>query len=113
MLYEIRRYQTRPGRRDAWVKYMTDVIIPFQVSKGVSVIATFVTNDNPDGYLWIRRFDNEQQRIALYTAVYESQRWTDELGPQCEQFLISSETTVTMAAPIDDRDMSTLGQGVP
>lgn len=24
MFYEIRRYQTRPGRRDEWVRYMED-----------------------------------------------------------------------------------------
>jgi hypothetical protein len=34
MFYEIRRYEVRPGRRDEWVHYMEDAIIPFQVPVG-------------------------------------------------------------------------------
>jgi hypothetical protein len=30
MLYEIRRYQTRPGRREEWVRYMEEVVIPYE-----------------------------------------------------------------------------------
>ncbi|MFD0327170.1 hypothetical protein ACFQZC_00660 [Streptacidiphilus monticola] len=30
--YEIRCYQARPGRREEWVRYMEDVVIPFQAS---------------------------------------------------------------------------------
>ena len=33
MFYEIRRYQVRPGRRDEWVRYMEDAVIPFQVDQ--------------------------------------------------------------------------------
>ena len=29
MFYEIRRYQTEPGRRDEWVRYMENVVIPY------------------------------------------------------------------------------------
>jgi len=28
MFFEIRRYQARPGRRQDWVRYMEDVVIP-------------------------------------------------------------------------------------
>ncbi|MBM3945327.1 MAG: NIPSNAP family containing protein, partial [SAR202 cluster bacterium] len=34
MLYELRQYKTRPGKRDEFVRFMEKVIIPFQVSKG-------------------------------------------------------------------------------
>ena len=37
MLYEIRRYQAQPGRRDEWVHYMEETVIPFQESTGMSV----------------------------------------------------------------------------
>lgn len=37
MLYEIRRYQTRPGRRDDWGRYMEGVVLPFQQAKGMTV----------------------------------------------------------------------------
>ncbi|MEV0298671.1 hypothetical protein [Nocardia sp. NPDC050710] len=85
---------------------MAEVIIPFQVSKGVSVTATFITDDDPDGYVWIRRFDDEAQRIALNVAVYDSERWTSQLGPQCEQFLLPEQATLTRVIPVGDAGLT-------
>lgn len=42
MFYEIRRYQAVPGRRAEWVRYMEDVVIPYQQSHGMTVTASFV-----------------------------------------------------------------------
>jgi len=75
MFYELRRYQTRPGRRDEWVRYMEDVIIPFQVSKGMVITASFIDEGDEDGFVWIRRFEDEAQRERLYAATYGSDRW--------------------------------------
>jgi len=71
MFYEIRHYQTEPGRRDEWVRYMEDVVIPYQQSKGMTVTASFVDDEDPDGYVWIRRFDDEANRAALYAATHD------------------------------------------
>ncbi|MFE3784359.1 hypothetical protein ACFXPA_39970, partial [Amycolatopsis sp. NPDC059090] len=57
MYYEIRHYQARPGRRAEWVRYMEDVVIPFQASLGMDVTASFVDAEHEDGYVWMRRFD--------------------------------------------------------
>ena len=70
MFYEIRRYRIRPGRRDEWVRYMEDAVIPFQVHRGMSVTGSFVDEEDPDGYVWIRRFEDEQERETLYTNVW-------------------------------------------
>lgn len=99
MFYEIRRYQTYPGRRDEWVRYMEGVVIPFQASKGMDVTASFVDEEDPDGYVWIRRFNDEEQRVALYSAVYESDRWNDEIGPAVKELLITEKSVVTRAVP--------------
>ena len=99
MFYEIRRYQTYPGRRDEWVRYMEGVVIPFQASKGMDVTASFVDEEDPDGYVWIRRFNDEEQRVALYAAVYESDRWNDEIGPAVKELLITEKSVVTRAVP--------------
>lgn len=34
MHYEIRRCRAWPGRREEWVRYVEDVVIPFQTSLG-------------------------------------------------------------------------------
>lgn len=99
MFYEIRHYKARPGRRDEWVRYMEDVVIPFQAARGMSVTASFIDEENPDGYVWIRRFEDEAQREALYAAVYESDRWRNEIRPAIMELLIPEETAVTRAVP--------------
>ena len=97
--YELRRYQTRPGRRDEWVRYMEDVVVPFQVSKGMTVVASFVDEEDADGYVWIRRFDGEADRAARYAATYEDPEWTDTIAPVVAELLIKERSVVTRARP--------------
>ena len=82
MFFELREYRTLPGKREEWVRFMEEVIIPFQVSKGMVVAGSFVGAEEDDLYIWIRRFDSEEQRIQLYEAVYESDEWKNNIGPQ-------------------------------
>lgn len=73
--YELRQYKVRPGKMDAWVKIMEEEIIPFQVSKGMVITGSFRGETDETHYVWIRRFDNEAQREALYKAVYDTDHW--------------------------------------
>jgi hypothetical protein len=99
MLYEIRRYQSQPGRRDEWVRYMEEVVLPFQISLGVDVAASFIDEQDADGYIWIRRFADERQREALYAAVYQDDRWKNEIGPAVHELLIAEQSVVTRVIP--------------
>ena len=82
MFFELREYRTLPGQRENWVKFMEEEIIPFQVGKGMTIIGSFVGEEEDDLYIWVRRFDNEQERERLYAAVYESDHWVNEIGPR-------------------------------
>lgn len=99
MYYEIRRYQTQPGRREEWVRYMEEVIIPFQTAQGMDVTASFVDDQDDNGYVWMRRFENEPDIEALYAAVYEHDRWKNEIGPIVSDLLILGKTVVTRVSP--------------
>jgi len=99
MFYEIRRYQARPGRRDEWVRYMEDVVIPYQQSKGMTVIGSFVDEQDADGYVWIRRFEDEQDRVTRYADTYEDPQWTDDIRPAVAQLLLLDRTVVTRVHP--------------
>ena len=81
MFYELRQYRTLPGKRCEWVAYMESEIIPFQVSCGMVVAGSFVGEEEDDLYVWLRRFDSEEQREQLYEAVYESDHWKNCIGP--------------------------------
>ena len=72
MLYEYRVYTCYPGKRDEFVKLMEEEVVPFQVSKGMVFSASFIDKQNPDKYIWMRRLENEEERVNLYDAVYES-----------------------------------------
>ncbi len=99
MFYEIRYYQSQPGRRQEWIRYMEDVVIPFQASKGVAVVASFTDEQDEDGYVWIRRFADEAQREVQYAAVYDSDRWKNEIGPVVYGLLVPEKSVVTRVAP--------------
>jgi hypothetical protein len=74
---------------------MEEKIIPFQISKGVVVIGSFVGEQAEDLYVWIRRFASEEQREQLYRAVYESDYWQNEIAPQVGELLDREKTIVT------------------
>ncbi|MFF2546234.1 NIPSNAP family protein [Kitasatospora sp. NPDC058063] len=99
MYYELRCYQAQPGRREEWVRYMEDVVIPFQASLGMDVTASFIDDQNEDGYVWIRRFEDEARSEALCAAVYDSDRWKNEIGPIVDGLLIPEKTVVTRVTP--------------
>src|SRR3984893_13706948 len=80
--YELRQYKVRPGKIDEWVKIMEEEIIPFQVSKGMVICGSFRGETDPSVYVWLRRFESESEREALYKAVYESDHWKTKIAPR-------------------------------
>ncbi|MFD5824150.1 NIPSNAP family protein [Lentzea sp. NPDC060358] len=106
VFYEIRRYQARPGLRDEWVAYMESVVLPFQESLGMDVTASFVDEEDPDGYVWIRRFTGEANREELYAKVYEHPRWIDEIRVEVARLIDLDRITVTRAIPTSASGLS-------
>ncbi len=89
--YELRQYEIRPGKMDAWIKLMEEQIIPLQVSKGMIISGSFRGEGDDSVYVWLRRFESEAERERLYKEVYESDLWKNELTDQVGQ-LINRET---------------------
>ena len=97
--YELRQYKVLPGQLAGWVKIMEEEIIPFQVSKGMVITGSFHGETDPSAYVWLRRFDSEEQRVALYAAVYEFEYWKTQIGPRVPEYLDRSATVVTRIVP--------------
>ena len=87
MFFELREYRCKPGQREKWVQFMEEEIIPYQVSKGMVVVGSFVCEEEDDLYIWIRRFESEEQREQLYEAVYQSDYWQNVLSPQVPEMM--------------------------
>jgi|TARA_B110000263_G_scaffold212144_1_gene195465 hypothetical protein len=94
MFYELREYRIFPGKRDEWVKFMEEQIIPFQHSKGMVITGSFVSEEEDDLYIWIRRFASEEERIELYEAVYETDHWKNVITPGVNDMLDKSKIVV-------------------
>jgi len=95
MFFELRQYRVKPGKREEWVKLMEEEIIPFQIAQGMVVIGSFVGEQEEDLYVWIRRFESEAQREALYQRVYESDYWKNEISPRVGDMLDRERIVVT------------------
>lgn len=95
MFFELRQYRTLPGQRGNWVKFMEDEIIPFQESKGMEIMGSFVGQEEDDLYVWIRRFQSEEDRERLYQAVYESDHWKNVVAPKIPEMLDREKIVVT------------------
>ena len=87
MFFELRTYRTKPGKLDQWAKIMDEKIIPFQISRGVVVVGSFIGEEEDNLYVWIRRFESEEERMQLYKAVYEDEIWLKELKPLADALL--------------------------
>ncbi|PPQ26217.1 NIPSNAP family protein [Rhodopila globiformis] len=97
--YELRQYKVLPGKMDEWVTVMEQEIIPFQVSKGMVITGSFRGETDSSVYVWLRRFESEAEREALYKAVYESDYWKKEMAPRIPEYLDRSAIVVTRIVP--------------
>src|SRR3954454_14262046 len=95
MFFELRQYRTLPGKRDAWVKIMEERIIPGQTAKGAVIVGSFVGAEEDDLYVWIRRFESEEQCKAFSATYYGSDDWKNELQPLAGEMPDRSGTVIT------------------
>ena len=97
--YELRQYKVLPGKMDEWVKIMEEEIIPFQVSKGMVICGSFRGETDPSVYVWLRRFESEAEREALYKAVYETDYWKTKIAPKTPDYVVRGENIINRVVP--------------
>jgi transposase-like protein len=98
-LFELRQYRIRPGQLENWVRLMEEEIIPFQVSKGMVIVGSFVGEDDESRYVWLRRFASEEERVRLYAEVYQSDHWRANIAPRIPEMMIREEMVITRLTP--------------
>jgi hypothetical protein len=97
--YELRQYHVRPGKMTEWLKFMEQEIIPFQVAQGMVITGSFRGENDDSKYVWMRRFESEAEREALYKAVYDSDHWKNKLLPRIPDLLDRDKMVVTRIVP--------------
>lgn len=93
--FELRQYQIKPGKLAVWVRTMEEKIIPFQTANGMVICGSFRGETDESIYVWIRRFDSEEQRAAQYEAVYETDFWKNEIRPIVQDCINRETIAVT------------------
>ena len=96
MIFELRTYRIKAGCRGKWVDLMDRIIIPFQQKMGMTILGSFTVLGDDDLYIWIRRFDSEEERRRLYDAVYGSRIWKNEIRPEIGEMLIRKEVEIKL-----------------
>ena len=98
-IFEVRTYPIKEGKMDAWVSFMEGTIAPFITERGMKIDAMFRGVEDPNVFVWIRRFDNETHRQELYKAVYETDHWQSEIKPTVRSLVdIENAVVHVMAA---------------
>jgi len=102
--FELRIYQIFPGKMDEWLSFMEKTIMPFQIEQGMVIHGSFVMDSSDqfalengervmksekkgNTYVWIRRFESQEQKVNLYKAVYESKEWVNNIAPTVENLI--------------------------
>ena len=84
---------------DEWIQFMEEEILPFQISKGMVVTGSYRGEEDDSIYVWMRRFESEEQREQLYKAVYESDEWKEKIAPRVPELNDRSAAQVTRIVP--------------
>ena len=100
MLFELRQYWSQPGQRDALVEIMEQEIIPLQIKHGIAVVGAFTAEEDPDHFVWLRRFDSEQHRDEQYASFYQSPEWLDDIAPRVRALMVREKMHITRLNPI-------------
>ena len=99
MFYELRQYTIQPGKMDEWVELMEGEIIPFQVGKGMVITGSFRGEEDDSVYVWMRRFQSEEERAQLYEAVYDSEEWKNYFTPKVGELIDRDGINVQRIVP--------------
>ena len=93
--FELRQYRIRPGKREAWLALMEGEIVPFQISKGMVIAGMFCGEEDKDLFVWLRRFESEEERERLYEAVYQDETWKTRFNDRVGELIDREQIRVT------------------
>jgi hypothetical protein len=63
------------------------------------ICGSFRGETDDSAYIWIRRFESEAERVALYAAVYETEYWKNQIAPRVPLCLDRPNNVVTRIVP--------------
>lgn len=80
---ELREYRLHEGKKQDWLNWMRDEILPYQRAKGMIILDTYIHQgeDGHEYFVWLREFENEAVRQQLYQETY-NEWWNTQMRPK-------------------------------
>jgi hypothetical protein len=97
--YELRQYTVRPGKMAEFIDVMEKEVFPFQIAKGAVITGSFRGETDDSVYVWMRRFENEAERVRFYKDCYESDFWKTTMGPKIGTLIEREKNHVQRIVP--------------
>ena len=95
---ELRRYTTKPRRRDELIELFDRAFIEPQEAVGIDVVGQFRDIDHPDTFTWIRGFTDMDSRLKGLTAFYTGPIWAQNRNTANDTMLDSDD--VLLLTPV-------------
>lgn len=101
-IIELREYRIKTGKTQEWLTWMRDELLPYQRSKGMKILATYITQgaDGADYFVWLREFDDEASRQRLYEETYNDW-WNSEIRPKVFELVEQDAISVKLLKRVD------------
>jgi hypothetical protein len=93
---EVRIYTIHDGKRDEFVKLYDEVLLPAQREFGLDVLGQFVSTQDDVTFVWLRRFDSEEERRRKWDEFYGGDLWKTELGPRANPLMKDSSNVIVV-----------------
>ncbi len=107
---ELRRYRLHPGARETLIDLFDREFLETQDAAGLSVLAQFRDLDDPDAFVWLRRFEDLPRRAEALRSFYTGPVWARHRDA-ANGTMVNSDN-VLMLKPLGDAVMpSLLGPG--
>ncbi len=66
----------------------------------MEILGSFIDEEDENGFVWLRRFDDEAHRLELYAAVYEDDEWKNDISPEIPSMMDRPQIKVTRLIPV-------------
>lgn len=106
-LLEIRMFTVQPGRREDFDRISRESTIPMMRRWGIEVISHGPALNDEDGYVLVRAFASEEERVGLQGRFYASEEWAENYEKPVMEMIADYRTAVL---PLDAATGERLGR---
>ena len=100
-IIELREYKIKDGQTNNWLNWMHEELLPYQRSKGMVILNTYLRTDNGvDFFIWLREFKNEESRKEIYEKTYD-EWWIKNIRPKVFKLIEEESINVKLLQSID------------